>query len=94
MSLGVPVTSLRNGFYASRGDAAGRAVETGELAAPEDGPVAWTSHDDLAEVADIALTDPTGHSEVIPGFFDVAFRDVGLSIGALALARLSREFAS
>ena len=60
MSLGVPVTSLRNGFYASRGDAAGRAVETGELAAPEDGPVAWTSHDDLAEVADIALTDPTG----------------------------------
>ena len=31
---------------------------------------------------------------MIPGFFDVAFRDFGLSIGALALARLSREFAS
>src|SRR5665213_1376041 len=31
---------------------------------------------------------------IIPGFFDVAFRDFGLSIGALALARLSREFAS
>jgi hypothetical protein len=31
---------------------------------------------------------------IIPGFFDVAFRDFGLSIGALALARLSREFAN
>jgi hypothetical protein len=28
---------------------------------------------------------------LIPGFFDVALRDFGLSIGALALARLSRE---
>jgi hypothetical protein len=31
---------------------------------------------------------------LIPGFFDVAFRDFGLSLGALALARLSREFSS
>jgi hypothetical protein len=29
---------------------------------------------------------------LIPGFFDVALRDFGLSIGALALARLSQEF--
>jgi uncharacterized membrane protein HdeD (DUF308 family) len=29
---------------------------------------------------------------IIPGFFDVALRDFGLSIGALALARLSQEF--
>jgi hypothetical protein len=29
---------------------------------------------------------------LIPGFFDIALRDFGLSIGALALARLSREF--
>lgn len=30
---------------------------------------------------------------LIPGFYDVAARDFGLSLGALALARLSREFA-
>jgi hypothetical protein len=29
---------------------------------------------------------------LIPGYYDVAVRDFGLSIGALALARLSREF--
>ena len=31
---------------------------------------------------------------LIPNFFDIAFRDFGLSLGALALARLSREFSS
>ncbi len=29
---------------------------------------------------------------LIPAFFDIALRDFGLSLGALALARLSREF--
>ena len=29
---------------------------------------------------------------MIPGYFDVALRDFGLLLGALALARLSREF--
>src|SRR4029078_7024288 len=29
---------------------------------------------------------------LVPGFHDVALRDFGLSLGALALARLSREF--
>jgi hypothetical protein len=28
----------------------------------------------------------------IPGYFDVALRDFGLSLGAVALARLSLEF--
>ena len=31
---------------------------------------------------------------IIPGFFDVALRDFGLSLGALALGRLSQEFSS
>lgn len=54
--LGVPFTALRNGFYASSA-AFGlrRALETGELGVPEDGPVAWTAHADLAEVAALAL---------------------------------------
>jgi hypothetical protein len=29
---------------------------------------------------------------LIPGFFDVALRDFGLALGALALARLSQEY--
>ena len=29
---------------------------------------------------------------LIPGYFDVALRDFGLALGALALARLSHEF--
>ncbi|MEU4766045.1 NAD(P)H-binding protein [Actinosynnema sp. NPDC023794] len=55
---GLAFTSLRNGFYASTVVMllAG-AVETGELAAPADGPVSWTSHDDLAEAAALALTE-------------------------------------
>jgi uncharacterized membrane protein YphA (DoxX/SURF4 family) len=31
---------------------------------------------------------------IIPGFFDIALRDFGLSLGALALGRLSQEFKS
>jgi hypothetical protein len=31
---------------------------------------------------------------LIPNYFDIALRDLGLSLGALALARLSREFSS
>ncbi|GAC1632587.1 MAG: NAD(P)H-binding protein [Ktedonobacteraceae bacterium] len=55
---GVAFTALRNGFYA--GSALmmlGEALKTGVLAAPEDGPVSWTSHPDLAEVAAITLSD-------------------------------------
>ena len=29
---------------------------------------------------------------LIPGYYDIALRDFGLSLGALALARLSKEF--
>ena len=55
--LGVAFTALRNGFYASSAVMyLQRALETGELALPEDGPVAWTAHADLAEAAALALT--------------------------------------
>ena len=55
---GVSFTSLRNGFYASPTPMMmlGNALETGELVAPEDGPVAWTTRADLAEAAAIILT--------------------------------------
>ncbi len=55
---GIAFTSLRNGFYASSGlMLMGQALETRKIFAPEDGPVSWTSHADLAEAAVIALTD-------------------------------------
>jgi uncharacterized membrane protein YphA (DoxX/SURF4 family) len=31
---------------------------------------------------------------IIPGYFDIALRDFGLSLGALALGRLSQEFSA
>jgi uncharacterized protein YbjT (DUF2867 family) len=57
---GVAFTALRNGFYASTVDlllGPSGALATGELAVPEDGPVAWTTHADLAEAAAIALAE-------------------------------------
>jgi NAD(P)H dehydrogenase (quinone) len=55
---GAPFTSLRNGFYTSTIPfLLGQALQTGELAAPADGPVSWTAHADLAEVAAIILAD-------------------------------------
>ena len=54
---GMAFTSLRNGFYAELGFfLMGDAFETGKIVAPEDGPVSWTAHSDLAEAAVIALT--------------------------------------
>ena len=55
---GVAFTSLRNGYYgASALILLGNALKTGELVLPEDGPVAWTAHADLAEAAAVALTE-------------------------------------
>lgn len=54
---GVAFTSLRNGFYAATAlQLMGQALQTGQLVAPEDGPVSWTAHADLADAAVIALT--------------------------------------
>lgn len=53
---GVAFASLRNGFYAASVPMMlGAALTTGELRAPADGPVSWTSHADLAEAAAILL---------------------------------------
>jgi NAD(P)H dehydrogenase (quinone) len=55
--MGIPFTALRNGFYSSAlGMHVAGALETGSLIAPADGPVSWTAHADLAELAVIALT--------------------------------------
>ncbi|MFJ6853123.1 NAD(P)H-binding protein [Streptomyces sp. NPDC091271] len=57
-ACGVPFTSLRNGFYAaSAAHFVGQALESGRLVLPEDGPVSWTAHGDLAEAAAAVLAD-------------------------------------
>lgn len=65
--LGVPLTALRNGFYADTlRFSVGDAPRTGLLVAPEDGPVSWTAHADLAEAAALALTDAGALDGVTP----------------------------
>ncbi len=55
---GRPFTSLRNGYYtASLVFHIGGAAQTGELVAPADGPVSWTTRADLAEGAAAILAD-------------------------------------
>jgi uncharacterized protein YbjT (DUF2867 family) len=80
---GVAFTSLRNGFYASSAlMMLGDAVKTGVLAAPEDGPVSWTAHPDLAEVAAIALSE-----EVLDGITPALTASEALDLeGIVALA--------
>lgn len=76
---GVAWTSLRNGFYASTVPVllAG-AWHSGELRLPEDGPVAWTTHGDLADVTALALTsDPfDGISPALTGPEALTMEDV------------------
>ncbi|MFD5217666.1 NmrA family NAD(P)-binding protein [Streptomyces tendae] len=55
---GVPSTALRNGFYAASATRfLDQALETGEILLPADGPVAWTTHADLAEATAAVLAD-------------------------------------
>ena len=54
---GLKWTSLRHGFYTDSALAMNeRGLDNGALAAPRDGPVAWTSHDDLAAGDAILMT--------------------------------------
>ena len=64
---GLAFTSLRNGFYADSGlQFMGDFAQTGHIAAPQDGPVAWTTHDDLAAIAAVALTHPGALDGITP----------------------------
>lgn len=53
---GLAWTAMRHGFYAASAvKMNARGFDTGEIAAPDDGKVAWTTHDDLAEADAILL---------------------------------------
>ena len=55
---GMLFTSLRHGFYAESAlHLIGRGFEVGEIRAPEDGPVSWTTRADLAAADAIVLAE-------------------------------------
>ncbi|MEU8819226.1 NAD(P)H-binding protein [Actinoplanes sp. NPDC048796] len=95
---GVPFTSLRNGFYASTiAFMVGNARETGEIVAPADGPVSWTTHADLAEAAAIILAED-GRFEgptpplVAPAAYDL--RDIAGMLGVRRVIADDEEWAA
>ncbi|MFR9803793.1 NmrA family NAD(P)-binding protein [Pseudonocardia sp. RS010] len=64
---GVPFTSLRHGFYAQNlVRLITRGIQTGTLYAPEDGPVSWTTHADLAAADAAILADDASFDGVTP----------------------------
>ena len=64
---GLEFTSLRNGFYADSGLMfMGQFRESGAIVGPQDGPVSWTTHDDLAAIAVVALTQPGALDGITP----------------------------
>ncbi|NKI41207.1 NAD(P)H-binding protein [Streptomyces physcomitrii] len=84
---GLPWTSLRNGFYASFAAALlPAALESGELVLPEDGPVSWTAHADLAEAAAVALTEdgPQGPTPGLTGAEALDMAEVAVLASELA----------
>jgi NAD(P)H dehydrogenase (quinone) len=56
---GVAWTSLRDGFHAATLDRWLAAAPDGVLRLPEDGPVSWTTHEDLAAAAAAVLVSDT-----------------------------------
>lgn len=55
---GMKFTSLRHGFYAeSAFYLVGDGFTTGEIRAPEDGPISWTARADLAEADAVLLAE-------------------------------------
>jgi NAD(P)H dehydrogenase (quinone) len=64
---GLPYTSLRHGFYAeSCLHMIGDSLKSGELRVPEDGPISWTSRDDLAEADAAILLDAGAWDHITP----------------------------
>jgi NAD(P)H dehydrogenase (quinone) len=91
LASGIPFTSLRNGFYAANGiQLMGQALQTGKLIVPEDGPVAWTGHADLAEAAAIALTDGGSLDGITPPLTSLEALDF-TDIAAIAAELAGRE---
>ncbi|WP_206362014.1 hypothetical protein [Sphingomonas montana] len=87
---GIAWTALRNGFYASTvSQLVGDAADTGVLAVPADGPVAWTAHVDLARAAARILVDEGRFDGPTPPLTAAAACDM-TDIAAILSARIGR----
>jgi uncharacterized protein YbjT (DUF2867 family) len=81
---GLAWTALRNGFYAQSGLALiAEGLAAGVLAAPADGKVSWTTHEDLAACAASFLVDDSCASGPTPPLTAAAAFDLA-EIAALA----------
>jgi NAD(P)H dehydrogenase (quinone) len=90
-ACGVAFTALRNGFYATSAiQFMGPALSTGTIAVPEDGPVSWTAHADLAEAAVVALTQPGRLDGITPPLTAAQALDFA-GIAAIASELTGRE---
>lgn len=89
--LRLPYTSLRNGYYAESAlFHIGRSFETGELRAPEDGAVSWTTRADLAAANAVVLAHEGSFEGPTPPLVaDEAFTLAELA--AIASELLGRE---
>ena len=94
LKQGGDFTALRNGFYAGTLEwMVGDALRTGTVAAPADGPVSWTEHADLAEIAAVALTRPGALDGITPPLTapaQVDLADVAGILGDITGRRIGR----
>jgi len=92
---GLAFTALRNGFYASSAlQLMGNAAQSGVIAAPQDGPVSWTTHDDLALAAATVLTDEGRYDGPTPPLVAdeaLTLEQLGELLGRLAGHPVRRE---
>jgi NAD(P)H dehydrogenase (quinone) len=95
---GVPFTSLRNGFYsASALGFLGDAAATGQLLLPEDGPVSWTAHADLAEAAAVILAEEgrfEGPTPPLTSAHTLTFEDIANTLAELTGRTVTRSTVS
>ena len=95
---GVPFTSLRNGFYATSAiQQLGNALESGEIVLPEDGPVSWTAHADLAEATAAILAEEgrfEGATPPLTGPQALSFDDIARIAGEITGRPFTRTTAS
>ncbi|SEO72269.1 Uncharacterized conserved protein YbjT, contains NAD(P)-binding and DUF2867 domains [Actinacidiphila rubida] len=93
-TCGVPYTSLRNGFYASSAlHFLTDGVVSGRVALPEDGPVSWTAHTDLADAAAATLADEgrfDGPTPPLTAGEALTFADIATAASALTGRTIER----
>lgn len=88
---GTAFTALRHGFYAESAlYLIGDGLQTGEIRAPEDGPVSWTARADLAE-ADAILLAAEGRLDGITPPLTAADALTLADVAALASELTGRE---